>query len=205
MTRVDVATIFNAGATMEIMKNILGDVKRLKRVVYENSISWKNTNIELILYDKSMWAKEKGKDAEIPPLLRNSQWLRAELRLLKNIGRRTGKDLNLSRLYNSRFYDNLCEMWLTSFQSIGMKGATTTTTKAPKGAENGLLYYLKKFPDSVDDMIETTSAEINGKQKKSRYRKRMFELKNLSFSADDGTEAKYKNFHSMLSTAKAVH
>ena len=204
LSRVDVSTIFYAGQTMGTVKKILGDVKRMERNEYRNSIYWSNSNRQLLLYDKTMWAYENKKNKEIPDILKNAKWLRAEMRLLKNIARQTKTTAKLNLLYDSAFYDKICEMWLANFKAIGMRGATTTKEETDP-MKVLIIEIYKDIPQQMEYYVDKQMAKCTDKQKRYRFRKVIAELKQKSITAMEGAEKKYKEFQNTLITAKAVH
>lgn len=204
LSRVDVSTIFYAGQTMGTIKKLLGEVKRMERTEYKNSIYWGNSNRQLLLYDKTMWAYENKKNKEIPDILKNAKWLRAEMRLLKNIARQTNSTAKLNLLYNSAFYDKICEMWLANFKAIGMRGATTTKEETDP-IKRLLIKIYKDIPQKMESFVEETMAEDADKHRRYRFRKKMADLKQKAITAMEGAEKKYKDFQNALITAKAVH
>lgn len=204
LSRVDVSTIFYAGQTMGTIKKLLGEVKRMERTEYKNSIYWGNSNRQLLLYDKTMWAYENKKNKEIPDILKNAKWLRAEMRLLKNIARQTKTTAKLNLLYNSAFYDKICEMWLANFKAIGMRGATTT--KEETDPTKWLwIKICKDNPQQMENYADEYLAECADKQRRYRFRKMIADIKQKAITAMEGAEKKYKDFQKALITAKAVH
>ena len=214
VTRLDVSTIIPTTGNMKIetLKNVLGDIPRAKNWNVKNSLYWGNSQKEICIYDKTRWAKETKTD--LPEILKGGEWVRVELRMLKNIDGQTkqpkDKHVTLDKLYNSSFYGRVCDMWEKSFLSITRQSGCLTDRKTWSKAKEGLEMYFAFLESKVSEgekkaYIEFLLSRNPSKQERTRWRKLLKSVLEKYTEADDTTKKIYNEFQQLIKSNKAVY
>ena len=213
VTRLDVSTIIPTTGNMKIetLKNVLGDIPRAKKWNVKNSLYWGNSQKEICIYDKTRWAKETKTD--LPEILKGGEWVRVELRMLKNIDGQTkqpkDKHVTLDKLYNSSFYGRVCDMWEKSFLSITRQSGNLPAKPVSKAKEGFEMCFAMLYSAVGDrkgkEITDSVHSQFTSKRESNRYRKLLKSVLEKYTEADDTTKKIYNEFQQLIKSNKAVY
>lgn len=116
VTRIDIGQNFLMRFCPVVYLGYLGDLSRTQRLQQSNGLYYKTDRRILCFYDK---IKESKYSQKIPPLYKDKNILRYEIRFCKNIAYQMGvNELRAEMLYNGRFYISLLNRWRDNYNNI---------------------------------------------------------------------------------------
>lgn len=210
VTRLDVATIIPATEKIETLQNVLGGVSRCKRWESgKNGIYWGNKQKQMVIYNKTLWAKETK--TPIPKILEGGDWIRAEFRILKNIGQQTNyKNVSLDKLYNSGFYCKMCDVWENSFLSIEQMPGSLFFNPVDTATDlfDVCFVMLQSAVKATQrqKIIDNALSLCSNKVERHRFREKLKKV-NEKYKETEETPkgAIYNAFREMVKSSKAVY
>lgn len=207
ITRLDISTILPTSTTIKTLQSILGSVIRCKRWESgKNGIYWGNEQRQLVLYDKTRWAKETK--TPLPKVLEGGEWIRAELRLMKNIGVQTKSDTNLSLLYDEDFYLRVCRLWQSYFLSIQKQSGGVFQRKTQKARDTmGQFVAMLQSADKelFERMVKQASANCEKVVERSRFKQNLKKMLEKHNEPNDVADEVYKTFQNYIKFSIASH
>lgn len=207
ITRLDISTIIPATIRIETLQNVLGSATRLKRWNCEkNGIYWGNMQRQLVIYDKSRWGKETN--TKLPEVLNGYEWIRAELRLQKNIGKQTKSNASLSLLYDEDFYLRVCKLWKSHFLSIekqsgGIFQKKTSTSKA--AIEQFIAMLESGDKELFERMIKQAAANCEKTIERSRFKTTIKKYVANNSEPEEKKDAAFNSFQQLIKCSIASH
>lgn len=207
ITRLDISTILPATTKIEILQNVLGSATRLKRwTCGKSGIYWGNSQRQLVIYDKTLWAKETNTD--LPEVLKGFDWIRAELRLQKNIGQQTKSNASLSLLYDEEFYLRVCKLWKSHFLSIkkqsgGIFQKKTNTAKAALGQFIAMLQCGDN--ELFERMVKQAASNCEKTIERSRFKQTIKKYVENNSEPEEKKDAAFNSFQRQIKCIVASH
>ena len=207
ITRLDISTILPTSTAIKTLQSILGSVSRCKRWESgKNGIYWGNEQRQLVLYDKTKWAEVTK--TPLPEVLKGGEWIRAELRLMKDIRGQTKSDANLSLLYDEDFYLRVCQLWQFKFLSIKKQSGGIFQKKTPT-AKEALGQFVAMLQSADKELFERVEkqASVNCEKvaERSRFRQNLKKMLEKHNEPNDVADAVYKTFQNLIKFGIASH
>lgn len=208
VTRLDISTILPATTKIEVLQNVLGCISpQIKRwTAGKSGIYWANQQRQLVLYDKALWAKETKTD--LPEILKEGGWIRAELRLQKNIPTQTKSKAILSLLYNEDFYLRVCKLWQQHFLSIKKQSGCIfhkQTQKQREALGQFIAMLHSNDREAFERRFEQASSNCRKAQERSRFRNVVKKYVEKYNEPDEKTDAIYDTFQRQIKCSIASH
>lgn len=207
ITRLDLSTIMPMTTKIEVLQNVLGIAPRLKRwTCGKNGIYWGSQQRQLVIYDKSLWAKETKTD--LPEILKSGGWLRAELRLQKNITNQTKSNASLSLLYDEAFYLRVCKLWQKHFLSIKKQsgGIFQKKTSTQREALGQFIAMLQSADgDLFERMLMQASANCEKSGERNRFKQIIKKHIEKHSEPDEKKDAIFSKFQRQIKASIASH
>lgn len=158
LSKADVSQI-DVGITIETKYKpatyyaLMGSSMQYTRTIFKNSLYYKVTNREKIMYDKSKDAKSKG--MIIPSYLSNANLFRYELRYLRQIDKQLNKaHIKAFNLYEEGFYMTMLDNWLEEYLNIKkLNSMEIDKTKINKPADLGYQILANLLLSSDIDVV----------------------------------------------------
>lgn len=115
--RIDLAANFEMKYQVPFYFSLLGDTNNYDRLEQNNGLNYRMGVREMVFYSKLEEQLVKG--LPIPPQLKDVNLLRYEFRLKNHILQQLGlSELQVSRLYDEKFYLELVERWKSEYNKI---------------------------------------------------------------------------------------
>ena len=168
--RIDIATVLQTEQSPCSYYRCLGYKTNFTRLEtskttleYRNGRSGQNQRNKLTFYDKTKQMKDKGK--EVPKIFENSNLLRYELKLNKNLKQQLNiSEINGKLLTSESFYHSLIQRWKNEYETIKKINTyqiNSSVITSPKMAQDGLFAILlqQQGQSGIDEYISTLKAQ----------------------------------------------